>query len=235
MIGFYDYTVILTYLSLLSGSLGIIVCLSGMGHPFLGMLFLMACGLCDTFDGKVARTKKDRTPQQKAFGIQIDSLADLVSFGVLPPCVGVAMLRISEKLSDVPKIKVADPTDKMVLHPIFLISIGLFYVMAAMIRLAYFNVLEEERSKVENTVRKYYVGLPVTSSALIFPSVMLIQYATDVDMSLLYFGVMLITAFLFILRIQVPKPKNKGIFILVAIGLAEFIALLAIRHYLKWR
>lgn len=58
MIGFYDYTVILTYLSLMSGTIGIMLCLNGMGHPYLGMFFLLFSGLCDTFDGKVARTKK---------------------------------------------------------------------------------------------------------------------------------------------------------------------------------
>ena len=31
MIGFYDYTVILTYLSLMSGTIGIMLCLNGMG------------------------------------------------------------------------------------------------------------------------------------------------------------------------------------------------------------
>ena len=95
MIGFYDYTVILTYLSLLSGASGIIVCLNGIGHPYLGMFFLLFSGLCDTFDGKVARSKKNRTSQEKLFGIQIDSLSDLVAFGVLPACIGIAMLRCS--------------------------------------------------------------------------------------------------------------------------------------------
>ena len=41
MIGFYDYTVILTYLSLMSGTIGIMLCLNGMGHPYLGMFFLL--------------------------------------------------------------------------------------------------------------------------------------------------------------------------------------------------
>ena len=88
MIGFYDYTVILTYLSLMSGTIGIMLCLNGMGHPYLGMFFLLFSGLCDTFDGKVARSKKDRTTQMKKFGIQIDSLSDLIAFGMLPACIG---------------------------------------------------------------------------------------------------------------------------------------------------
>ena len=73
MIGFYDYTVILTYLSLLSGTTGIMLCLNGVGHPYLGMFFLLFSGLCDTFDGKVARSKKNRTEQMKKFGISFGS------------------------------------------------------------------------------------------------------------------------------------------------------------------
>ena len=61
MIGFYNYTVVLTYLSLLSASAGIVVSLGGLGHPYIGSFFLLFCGLCDAFDGKVARTKEDRT------------------------------------------------------------------------------------------------------------------------------------------------------------------------------
>ena len=43
MIGVYDYTVILTYLSALSAGIGIIVSLNGTGHPYYGTFFLLAC------------------------------------------------------------------------------------------------------------------------------------------------------------------------------------------------
>ena len=82
MIGFYDYTVILTYLSLLSAVTGIGLAVAH--HPLLAILCLMFSGLCDMFDGKVARSKKDRTDDEKAFGIQIDSLCDLFCFGAFP-------------------------------------------------------------------------------------------------------------------------------------------------------
>lgn len=84
MVGVYDYTVVLTYFSLASAVTGIFVSLSGPGHPVLGSLFLLLCGLFDAFDGRVARRKKDRTELERQFGIQIDSLTDLVAFGVLP-------------------------------------------------------------------------------------------------------------------------------------------------------
>ena len=95
MIGVYDYTVILTFLSLLSASTGIITTLSGSGHPYIGSFFLLFCGLCDAFDGKIARRKVDRTDISRRFGIQIDSLSDLVAFGVLPACIGTALIRVS--------------------------------------------------------------------------------------------------------------------------------------------
>ena len=74
MVGVYDYTVVLTYFSLASAVTGIFVSLSGPGHPVLGSLFLLLCGLFDAFDGRVARRKKDRTELERQFGIQIDSL-----------------------------------------------------------------------------------------------------------------------------------------------------------------
>ena len=43
------------------------------------------------FDGVVAKTKKNRTQKEKSYGIQIDSLADLVSFCVLPTIIGVLL------------------------------------------------------------------------------------------------------------------------------------------------
>ena len=89
MIGFFDYTTVLTYASLVSAVLGIVFSFSGDGHPFIGSFFLLFCGLCDAFDGKVARTKKNRTEREKNFGIQIDSLCDVIAFGVLPGCICV--------------------------------------------------------------------------------------------------------------------------------------------------
>ena len=93
MLGFYDYTTVLTYLSLLSACTGIVLSLAGQGHPYMACFCLLFCGFCDAFDGKVARTKKNRTDDEKAFGIQLDSLCDVVSFGVAPAfslyCMGV--------------------------------------------------------------------------------------------------------------------------------------------------
>ncbi len=60
------------------------------GSPYSALLCLMVSGLLDAFDGRIARTKKNRTEQEKRFGIQIDSLNDVVCFGVLAAFLGAA-------------------------------------------------------------------------------------------------------------------------------------------------
>lgn len=91
LLGYYNYTVILTYVGLLAGFSGILAALEGSYRS--AMLCLMTAGFCDMFDGAIASTRK-RTEQEKCFGIQIDSLCDLVCFGVLPAvlvyCMGSA-------------------------------------------------------------------------------------------------------------------------------------------------
>ena len=226
MIGFYDYTTILTYLSLLSASCGIVVALAGEGHPFMACFFLLFCGFCDAFDGKVARTKKNRTDLERNYGIQIDSLSDLVAFGVLPACMGGALILDSPLLRRLTELY----RDKwfFLAGALVLFAILLLYVLAAIIRLAYFNVTEEERQKTEGGVRKYYTGLPVTCAALIFPPVMLAQYLTVADISLVYIAVALLTALAFVSRMQVPKPGLKGILAMIAAGLVILLVMVVV-------
>ena len=222
MIGVYDYTVILTYLSLISAFCGITLSLSGTGHPYLGIFFLLFSGLLDAFDGIVARTKKNRTDEEKSFGIQIDSLADLVAFGVLPACIGIACLKVSPFAESMYLFN-SDLTYWYVKIPFVLIA--LFYVLAALIRLAHFNVAEEIRQKSESGVRKFYTGLPVTSSAIIFPTLMLVQYLIPADLSFLYMPLLLITGLCFILKFRIPKMSFRGVLITIGICLIECIAL----------
>ena len=68
MLGFYNYTVILTYMSLISAVVG--TTLAFEGNTFGAVFCLMFSGFCDMFDGKVAKTM-DRTEDEKKFGIQI--------------------------------------------------------------------------------------------------------------------------------------------------------------------
>lgn len=224
MIGFYDYTTLLTYLSLLSACTGIVLSLAGEGHPFMACFCLLFCGFCDAFDGKVARTKKNRTDMERNYGIQIDSLSDLVAFGVLPACMGGALILDSTYLKGLAELY----RDRwfFVIGALILFAILLLYVLAAMIRLAYFNITEEERQKTEGGVRKYYTGLPVTTAALIFPVVMLAQHLTEADISLIYIVVALVTALAFVSKLQVPKPRLKGILLMIAAGLILLVIMI---------
>ena len=226
MIGVYDYTVILTYLSLVSAMCGCIVSTAGNGHPYIGGFFLLFCGLCDTFDGKVARAKKNRTDREKAFGVQIDSLADLVAFGVLPATIAVGLLT-SDGVPIIPF-----PEDRLVdLYMIGFLVIVILYVLAALIRLAYFNVLDEEKRWAGDTCSKGYVGLPVTAAALIFPVTLLMNYFIPKDLSQLYMVLLVVTGFLFLGRFRVKKPGKRLLTALLIAGGAEFVLLLLMLLY----
>ncbi len=220
MIGFYNYTVILTYLSLASATAGILVTMSGNGHPYIGVFLLMFSGLCDAFDGKVASTNKNRCDQEKKFGIQIDSLSDIVAFGVLPACIG------SELLEDAPFLTML--SDKFGISTSLIVT-GLLYasliifVLTGLIRLAYFNVMEEERQAQTTERRKTYRGLPITASSLIFPTIMFAQYIFKIDLTAIYFLFIILTGIAFIAPFSIKKPSLKAIMIMIGIGVIEVL------------
>lgn len=221
MIGVYDYTVILTYASLVSGILGIVTSVTGTGHPVLGLFFLMLSGVLDAFDGMVARTKKDRSDIEKNFGIQIDSLCDMICFGVLPITIGLARLRVSGILTEIVSHKNYEGNYALL---ILFIIIAVFYVLAAMIRLAYFNSTVEIREKGSKELGySYFIGVPVTAAALVFPLVMVVQLFTGKDMVIVYFILMLVLAIAFLANIRIRKPGKIGLAVIVLIGIAEFV------------
>ena len=210
MIGFYNYTVILTYISLLISSAGI--CLAASGRPYAALFCLLASGICDMFDGKIARTRKQSTEEEKRFGIQIDSLCDVICFGVLPAAIGVSLVSASHL-----------PARLTVW------SIAGLYILCALIRLAYFNVTEETRQSTETGRRTHYLGVPVTTSAVVFPMVFAVAELLGslggvfaILAPWLYPAFLVITAVAFILPVRVRKPHGTGLVILSAIGLLEF-------------
>ena len=64
ILGYYNYTVILTYVGLLSGFAGIILAFEN--KRFYAVLCLMAAGFCDMFDGAAAATKERISIKKKA-------------------------------------------------------------------------------------------------------------------------------------------------------------------------
>lgn len=83
-------------------------------------------------------------------------------------------------------------------------------MLAAVIRLAYFNVTEETRQQQTTEKRKYYQGLPVTTSAFILPFAFALRYVIF-GLDYLYGTLMLITGILFIVDFKVPKLKGKDL------------------------
>jgi len=197
MIGVYDYTVIATYAALIVSIQGIFASVSG--KPEAGLLCLMICGMIDTFDGKIARSKKDRTEEGKLFGIQIDSLNDLICFGVLPAVIGFS-LGMTSLLC------------KVVLS---------LFALAALIRLAYFNVLEEKRQQETTADRVTYLGLPVTSVSVIMPFFYLLAEYLSIDMKTVLSIMLLVLGIAFISPLKVRKLKLPGIIFAGIVVIAE--------------
>ena len=192
MLGFYDYTVILTYLSLVISVFGMTRALEGDFR--VAILCLALSGLCDMFDGKIARTKKDRTEDEKKFGIQIDSLCDVVCFGVFPIMICYC-LGMKGAVS---------------------IVILALYGVASVIRLGFFNVMEEKRQSETGETREYYQGLPITSMAIILPFIYLIRRYWGEHFIMAINVAVVVVGVLFISDIKVKKPQNPVIILLVA-------------------
>lgn len=195
-IGVYDYTVILTYMSLMSAIAGIILAIEG--EFTIAVLCVAFSGFCDAFDGAVARTKKNRTDDEKNFGIQLDSICDVISFGVTPAIICYKM---------------------GVDGPIGYVCIGA-YVLCALIRLAFFNVLEIKRQRCEEGSSKGYRGLPVTSICFIFPLVYFSKYLINFALGhhghmvfvILLHVMLAVVAFFFILDFKMKKINFDRIF-----------------------
>ena len=150
MIGFYNYSVIVTYIGVALSVSG--MALASTGQFKFAILCLALAGACDTFDGKIARAMKNRTKEMEIFGIQIDSLCDMVCFGVTPVIISY----------------------QMGLNSVWGIAIEILFVLCGVIRLAYFNVLEElKHTNPETDQAKGYRGLPITTITIIYPIVYL--------------------------------------------------------------
>lgn len=196
MIGFYDYTVILTYLGALAGLLGITMSVNGCFKS--AVVCMCAALLCDTLDGMVARRKKNRTKDEMLFGIQIDSLCDLISFGVCPS-VMFYMLGMDSW------------TDLALLGA---------YCLCCVIRLGYFNTLAVQ---AELGTKGDYHGLPVVCLDSSVPMLYVIFLRLPLGLGLwLLRGAAAVFGFLYILDFRVKKPDWK---VLIVMGVVAVVPL----------
>ncbi len=180
---------------------------SGIGALFSTMTYLQTgdirhiyftCGLLvaalifDVLDGRIARWRQ----KTSAIGRELDSLADIISFGVAPAMMGYAM-------------GMNGLFDRIVLA---------YFVACGVSRLARYNVTAEELSAGGDKV-KYFEGTPIPTSLLIV-GILFFAASTGAVGGALWFGELTLGGFKFhplvlmfalsgslmISRIRVPKP-----------------------------
>ena len=200
MIGKWNKSVILTYLGLAVVMLGIVLVLHNIDIKY-AYICLICAGVCDMFDGTVARRCK-RNDEEKAFGIQLDSLADVANFVVFPM---ILLCKINTIY--------------------YILPIMIIYGIFGVARLANFNIT----APTDNTPVKYYQGMPVTLSALIFPVIYLLSYVLSRNIFIIiYDSIALLVGILFVAKIKIPKPRIYVSFILLAIAIIVTVTYLVV-------
>jgi CDP-diacylglycerol---serine O-phosphatidyltransferase len=128
----------ITLLNLLSGVLGILWVLEG--QPLYGAYFVILSATFDFFDGFAARLLK----VQSDMGKELDSLADVVSFGVLP---GILLYSLTKSQTEAS----------------FLPYCTLIIPMLSAYRLAKFNLDTRQSDR--------FIGLPTPANALLLTTI----------------------------------------------------------------
>jgi CDP-diacylglycerol--serine O-phosphatidyltransferase len=181
---------------------------TGDDDYFRASLLLVFALFFDMLDGRVARLTKT----QSAFGLQIDSLADAISFGVAP-----AILVFRWSLWQ-------RPTAGLV---------GSFlFAAAGVVRLARFNVLSMGDKGAPTKPGKYIVGLPVPGAAGILISLVLANHAMGDELRLYgpkyVWAMIVLTIFLSALMVSTVKFRsfkdlrlNTRTFLLVAFAVGS--------------
>lgn len=196
---------LVTILGLLSGLYSIVL---SMNSRFgLAAIALLLAALFDFLDGKVARLMKGSSE----FGVQLDSLCDLVSFGVAPALLVYNWVLLS--------------FGRLGIMAVFL------FVACGALRLARFNV---QAGKISS---KYFVGLPIPGAAAFIASSVL--FAKDVGLvvdknalgvfflvSIYVLGLLMVSTIPFYSFKKFgyfkEKPFNALVFIVAFIGLNIF-------------
>ena len=173
-------------------------------------ILLMFAMLFDMLDGRVARM----TRTQSAFGLQLDSLADIVSFGVAPSLL----------------------VYKWVLYrfPVAGLFVGFMFTACGAIRLARFNVLSSGPAGSPVKPSKYTVGLPIPPASGILISLLLANHAMGGALSherytVALFGVtiglslLMVSSFRFRSFKDLSFNVHTALLVMFAIGSSAFV------------
>lgn len=175
--------------------LGIFLCITLTECCSWSFSCLIVAGVCDLFDGFIARKCK-RTEEEKAFGIQLDSLVDVISFIALPIAIFI----------------------NLGLNAWYHLVIYWVFAICGIARLGYFNMKAEH----SNSPLSHYEGLPVTYSALVFPVGYLLSYILSADTFYIYYAILiLVVSVCNVVKIKIRKPRGfaYAFFSLLAIGM----------------
>ena len=192
MIGKWNKSVILSYIGLSLSVLGVFLLFKQIDTKYV-LVCLMFAGICDLFDGTVARCCK-RTKEEKAFGIELDSIIDVFNFIAFPIII----------------------FNSLKINTIYALPIYILYSIFGIARLAHFNITTENNNKPV----KYYEGLPVTYAALLFPLFYLLSFIIKISIfKIIYLVLMVLISIMFIIKLKVPKPKLIGSLILLLLAI----------------
>lgn len=204
-IGFINLANVITLGGLCSAAIAIF---SAANHNYcLALTFFLIAGICDMTDGTAARkSKKSRTDRVKVYGIQLDSLCDMVSFGVTP-CLISWFLGYDSFLD---------------------IIVYLLFFIASATRLAYFNTLTMENKDLSS---KHFIGMPIPFSCFstAFLMMLLSFGISPSAMAWAFRFVFLLVAMLYVLRVKIPKPPLK-----IAAIFGGIIAVVYIIAMIRW-
>jgi CDP-diacylglycerol---serine O-phosphatidyltransferase len=163
----YTWADLLTIGNAACGTISIFLCLDYLatGTPkFLWTAFILlpSALVCDVLDGYVARLNKKR---QSVLGADLDSLADVISFGVAPAVLGFTL-------------GLRGGWDMLILT---------YFVVCGVSRLARFNVTASALADETTGKVKYFEGTPIPTSIVIVMMLGVAQYLGRVDENL-WFG-----------------------------------------------
>lgn len=162
--------------------------------------------ILDGLDGRIARL----TQTTSEFGVQLDSLADVLTFGIAP-----AMLAFSWGLDSMGTTLSTFPLGDYNLVEQHVRSFGWIatfaFVICGALRLARFNVQAQKPAEVGS--KRYFVGLPIPAGAGLVASIVHVSNGPiqSVETSLLWCLLVLLTSFLMISTIRYHSFKEFDI------------------------
>lgn len=210
MLGYWNYTVYATYASALSALAGFMLCLAE--RPLGGVFCLLLSAGLDMIDGRIARSKADRSREEKRFGVQLDSLADLLAFGALPALIYCCEMEQAQgRVGFFPG------------------ALGALFALACLIRLAFFNVRSAVYEQASDGGKLDFKGLPAPSVALPLALLYCFKPALSGPAFLWLFSLLLLLVGLaFLTPFTLKKPGLKLLIPLAALGVGVLVALLII-------